>query len=115
MFVNEIVALICAKTRNFNLPIAQGMESILAEQDEISARIKAQGHYFHEPSGSIFMDYKIMRGEAYEKLGKEMGKIDPDEARNAGYQTIKDQFNQNMTTDEALVAARNFIAQWKWN
>jgi hypothetical protein len=114
MLVDEVVGMMCAETRNFDLPIAQGIDALTQEQAEISERLKKSGQYFHLPDGSVFMDYKIMRGEAYRKMGREIEKEDPEEASVAGYNILKKKFNSDMSTDDALKLARSIIAGWDW-
>lgn len=114
MLVDEVVAMMCSKTRNWDLPIARGMDTLTEEQKAMSERLKQSGQYFHQPDGSVFMDYKIMRGEAYRKIGREKGQGDPEEASVAGYQALKEQFNQDMSTEDALQLARSIIAGWDW-
>jgi len=114
-FVDEIVAMIFVKTRNFNLPIAKGINKLTQKNEDIEKRLKKSNLYFYEPNGSVFMDYKIMRNEAYEKIGKEMGEKDPEKASILGYNELKKQFNLNMSTDDALQLARNIVANWDWD
>ena len=94
MLVDEVVGMMFAQTRNFELPIAQGMEALTAEKNQVSQRLKQSGQYFHQPGGSIFMDYKIMRGEAYRKTGQAMGEEDSEKANTLGYQVIKSSLDQ---------------------
>jgi len=114
MLLDETVAMLCVQARNFDIPIAQGIDALLAEQNAVTERLKQSGAYFYEPDGSVFMDYKIMRGEAYRKIGKEMGEDDPEEASVLGHQALREQFNSDMSTEEALQLARSIIANWNW-
>lgn len=61
--------------------------------------MKQQGVYFHEPDGSVFMDYKIMREIASQQFG---------------WESIESQFSPDMSTEEAIQLARNIVANWNW-
>lgn len=115
MLVDEVVGMMYAQTRNFDLPIGTGIDQIEAEQKAVTSRLKDRNLYFHKPDGSIFMDYKIMRGEAYRKIGRGMGIEDPEQASVAGYHAVKEQFRPEMSTDEAMQIARGIIESWDWS
>lgn len=114
MLVDKVVDMMFARTRNFELPIAQGMDALSSEEKQACERLKQRGQYFYQPDGSIFMDYKIMRGEAYRKIGQTMGEKDPEKASVLGHQVISEQFRPEMSTEEAIQLARNIIANWDW-
>lgn len=88
---------------------------------KIIEELKAKNLYFHELEGkrfgSVFMDYKIMEDEALRKLGRVEGPTDPlelDPDRVKGYCLMKTKFNPNMTLEEALIVARDFVSTWEW-
>jgi len=114
MLVDQIVSMMCMKFGSFDLPIAAEMDNLTKLLQSVEERLKQTGQYFYQPEGSIFMDYKILRGEAYKKIGNDIGIDDPKQANIVGYQALREQFSQDMTTDEALELAKNIVAQWDW-
>lgn len=115
MFSNEVLTMICVKAKRFDFPIVEEVDVIIDKQKEITHRMKERNTYFYKSDGSIFMDYKIMRGEAFLKIGEEMGITDQEEASIAGYNFLRDRFNQDMSTYEALLLARSIVANWDWS
>jgi len=114
MLLNEVVAMMFVETRDFNLPIAQGIEAVTAAKNQTSQRLETKGRYFYKPDGSVFMDYKIMCDEAYRRIGQQSGEKDLEKASVLGYQLMKAQFSLDMSTEEALQVARNIINSWNW-
>ncbi len=114
MFANETITMICAKAKRFDFPITTDIDNILAQEKEVTTRLREKGLYFYEPDGSIFMDYKIMRGEAYKKIGRELGIEDPEEAKIVGHNKLQEQFKSEMSTKEALNTARKIVSTWGW-
>ena len=97
-------------------PIARGVEGVAEQKEKTSSRLKSDGLFSHpEPkSGSIFRDYKIMRDQAFIRVGQRNGQEDPEKAFYLGAEIILRGFCPEMTTDEALEKAREFVLEWGW-
>lgn len=111
MLLNEIVGIMYAKLRK-DLPIENGIDEILDEMKSVNNRLREKGEYFYDPEGSIFMDYKIMREQAYRTIGNEAGKEDTEEAIIYGNKEVKSKFSPEMPVGEALYIAREIVDQW---
>ncbi len=85
--------------------IAQGVveippawQDLIAEHDRIIDELKENGEYFHEGGGSVFMDYKNLRG-----------RVVPE----GGMQEIAARFSSSMSKDELLRVARGVVEGWQ--
>lgn len=96
---DQVVAAMCARTRNFDLPIAADADKYIKQKAIIIENMEQRGVYFHKPHGSVFMDYKIMREIASQK---------------EDWENIKSQFSPEMSTEEAMRLARIIVANWNW-
>lgn len=114
ILVGEVIAMMYAKKRNLDFPIAAGLDAMREEEKGTTARLKGSGQYYHGPDGSIFTDYKILRDESYTRIGNSLGEEDSEKASVRGFNAIKEQFHENMSIEDALQVARSIIAGWNW-
>jgi len=96
---DQVAVMLSTRSRNFDLPIVAESDRYLREKDRMIESMKQKGVYFHEPDGSVFMDYKIMRELA---------------SKQDGWENIEAQFKPEMSTDEAMQLARSIVANWNW-
>ena len=73
-------------------------EEIFAEYDAMDMKLKKSGEYFHESGGSVFIDYKNLRG-----------RVVPEN----GMQEITTRFSSSMSKDEFLRTAREIVEEWQ--
>lgn len=81
--------------------------------DEIHEALKTKNKFLY-PGGSVYMDFKIMKQMALEKMGREEGVANKRKAITRGRQMLKARFSLNMSVDEAIGVAREFVASWDW-
>jgi hypothetical protein len=117
MLVDETVAMICVKSGQFDLPIAAGIDSVLDQKKAISGRLKDNNQFFYLPNWSIFMDYKSMRGDAQFKLGQQITEPGHDslDAYFLAAAALRESFDPQMSTAEAIALARAIVALWDWS
>ncbi len=117
MFLNETIAMICAKAKRFDFPVVAALDVFSAEADRIGEELRAQNLYFYDTEGqrdgSVFMDYKLLRNLAYAKVGEEHG-ANEEHRVEVGVRALKSQITADMTTEQAFEIAQKIVNTWDW-
>ncbi len=97
------------------LNIFKDADKFQEENNAISKRLKERNCYFYSgpnsAESSVFMDYKILRGQYRQSLGKAMGETG-EKASIKGFNFVKSLFNSNMSTQEAFEVALKTVSKW---